>query len=413
MKLNHSVQFRSEFKIIYMKQNNTTYVIDCGKNTSTMYNGKKYESLTHEEVLDLPSKLNAGDVIVTEYSHMGVPRTQRSLSQPFTATQLLNWYEELKNRGITLKLFPQKSTPSAINYSAKEIIEARNLDPEKFYKTEDLKSDETDPMAIYNYMREKKNISLMDPPSNFEPSDTRKEGWKRKSQCTELCNQARSFHYIDDNSNWIREKAKQIADNLSNEAKDCFGLMVNIDGLGEKTKDNIREQLGIDPNNLDDLERCCERGLLSSIRGISKNKEEKFLTCIRNKDIKEKDIVMPAIYAVLSTLRGRVLNDDGELSSELYFRESTGELPGWYFVKRYILSFSPFHLKGGTARSNIFHHSVKNWIKKKAEAEGVNLKGKQRGQFTAEEDEVFLKYRRIYMKSVKELFVAIKNILQS
>lgn len=390
-----------------------TIVLDCGKNESTMYDGENYKILTHKEVLFLPENLNSGDKIIAEYSHLGVPRTQKSLSQPFTARELLDFYRNCENKKVELRFFPQKSTPSAINYSAQEIIKVRNLDPNKFHKTEDLKSDHTDPMAIYNYMEDKKNISLMYPPTDFEPSDIRKEGWKRKSQCTELCNQARSFHYVDDNSNWIRKNAKQIADQLSDQAKDCFGLMTNIDGLGDKTKDSIREQLGINPDNLDELERCCTEGALSSIKGISKNKEQKFLTCIQNKEIKEKDIVMPAIYAVLSTLRGRVINNDGDLSSELYLRDSTGDMPGWYFVKRYILSFSPFHLKGGTARSNIFHHSVKNWIKKKAEAEGFNLKGKQRGQFTAEEDEIFLKYRRIYMKSVKELFVAIKNILQS
>jgi hypothetical protein len=395
------------------KTSGKLYVLDCGKNSSTMYDGTDYKQLTHEEVLLLPKNLNRGDRIIVEYSHLGVPRTQRSLSQPFTAKQLLNFYADCKTRGIILELFPQKSTPTAINYSAKQIIKVRNLDPEKFHKTEDLKCDETDPMAIYNYVMEKRNVSMMSPPVDFEASDVRKEGWKRKTQCTELCNQARSFHYVDYNSDWIRKNAKQIAEKLSDQAKDCFGLTINIDGLGEKTKDNIREQLGINPDNLNELERCCREGLLSSVKGISKNKEQKFLASIQNKDIKEKDIVMPAIYAVLATLRGRVINDDGDLSSEIYFRPSTGDMPGWYFVKRYILCFSPFHLKGGTARSNIYHHSVKNWIKKKAEDEGLNLKGKQRGQFSKQEDEVFLKYRRIYSKSCKELFIAIKNILES
>lgn len=395
-----------------MNKSQKTIIIDCGKNSSTMFDGENYKTLTHKEVLTLPQSLNSGDRIIAEYSHLGVPRTQKSLSQPFTKRELQDFYRNCENKKVELRFFPQKSTPSAINYSAKEIIKARNLDPNKFHKTEDLKSDETDPMAIGNWIKDK-NVSLMYPPTDFEPNDIRKEGWKRKSQCTELCNQARSFHYVDDNSDWIRNNAKQIAEKLSEEAKDCFGLMTNIDGLGDKTKDSIREQLGINPDNLNELERCCKEGLLSSIKGISKNKEQKFLTSIQNKDIKEKDIAIAAIYAVLSTLRGRVINNDGDLSSELYLRESTGNMPGWHFVKRYILCFTPFHLKGGTARSNIFHHSLKNWVKKKAEAEGINLKGKQRGQFSKEEDEVFLKYRNIYAKSVKKLFIAIKSILQS
>ena len=395
-----------------MNTSQKTIIIDCGKNSSTMFDGENYKTLTHKEVLTLPQSLNSGDRIIAEYSHLGVPRTQKSLSQPFTEKELLDFYRNCENKKVELRFFPQKSTPSAINYSAQEIIKVRNLDPNKFHKTEDLKSDVTDPMAIGNWIKDK-NISLMHPPTDFEPSDIRKEGWKRKSQCTELCNQARSFHYVDDNSDWIRKNAKQIAEKLPEQAKDCFGLMTNIDGLGDKTKDSIREQLGINPDNLNELERCCKEGLLSSIKGISKNKEQKFLTSIQNKDIKEKDIAIAAIYAVLSTLRGRVINNDGDLSSELYLRESTGNMPGWTFVKRYILCFTPFHLKGGTARSNIFHHSLKNWVKKKAEAEGINLKGKQRGQFSKEEDEVFLKYRNIYAKSVKKLFIAIKSILQS
>lgn len=406
----------------YMKKHiKKLFVVDCGKNESTVFDGHHCpktglpvsKKISHDSVLDLHKHLSKGDWLVSEYSHLGVRRTQKSLSQPFTENQLLDFYTSCKKKGIILKLFPQKSTPTAI-YFAKDIVaRVKGLDPTKNHDLKVLKSDETDPIAIYYYIMAHENISLMNPPLDFEASSVRQEGWSRKSECTELCNQARSYHYIDDNSDWIRKRINEIADRLSPQAQSCFGLEVNIDGLGPKTAERIKNELGIDPKNLDEMEKACKEKKLSSlIHGVSEKKETKFLECIQNKTIKEDDIAMSAIYAILSTLRGKVVNNEGDISTELYRRQSTGDLPGWYFVKRYVLCFSPFHLKGGTARSNLYHHSIKSWIKEQAKKDGFDLDKKQKGQFSKGESEVFLKYRRIYAKACKELFVNLKNMVQ-
>ena len=411
---------------------NKLTVLDCGKNSSTMYDyNKNYTELSHEEVLKLPYVLNEGDTLVTEYSHMAVPRTKKSLSQPFTKEQLLAFYKACEENGIIFLLFPQKSTTSANFFSQEEILknmpkkefDNRKLAGKKVYTKDDLKHDKTDPMAIYNYIQAKPNISLMKPPTTFEASDIRKEGWDRKKECTILCNQARASGngkdlYSDSNSDWIRAHALEISNQLSDDAKSCFGLTISIPGLSDKRKKQIKEELGIDPTNLEQLKVACQQGKISQLPGLGPKIEQSFLDAVENPKITPKVLEKPhAIYAILSTLRGKVLDDDGNLSSDLYLRESTGELPGWAFVKRYVLGFSPYHHKGGTARSNIYHHALKSWVRSQAEEKGVFLfegkKAKSKGNFSQEEEEVFLKYRRIYSKSCKELFVAIKSILES
>ena len=82
---------------------------------------------------------------------------------------------------------------------------------------------------------------------------------------------------------------------------------------------------------------------------------------------------------------------------------------------------TPFHHRVGVARSNIFHHGMKNWIAKMAKLDGVMLKrlgstGKMssfvpRGQFSPEQNRVFKKYRKQYCDSIRSLFQVCKKIM--
>ena len=60
-------------------------VIDCGKNTATIYNSDKdiCKTISHMDVLRLPEELDSGTVVVAEYAHLGCPRQKYSLSQPY------------------------------------------------------------------------------------------------------------------------------------------------------------------------------------------------------------------------------------------------------------------------------------------------------------------------------------------
>ena len=329
-----------------------TIVVDCGKNSSTFFDGNKTDTLSHKEVLNLPNILERGSLIISEYAHLGVPRTLKSLSQPFTAKELYLFYAACKDKDITLKLFPQKSTPRAIENS--------NLE----------KDDETDPQAIYNLVKDFPRISLMNPPESFELSSSRQEGFSWKRDINTILNHARSELYQDKASGWIRDNINIISDNLSEEAQSVFNI-VRYKKANQKLN-------------------------------------------INQGDIKVNDLRMPQMYSILATLQGTIENDsDGGARIEFNprLRQGSTQRAGWSFIKRYVLCMSPFHLKGGVARSNLYYHGLKNWVIAQAKLEGFNLKGKHRGEFSQEEDEVFVKYRARYVKAMKDLFFVYKSIL--
>lgn len=334
-------------------------VLDCGKNESTIYDGTRCKSLSHSEVKNLPSTLESGTTVVCEVAHLAVPRTMKSLAQPFTASELQTLYQDFRDNNIELRFFPQKSTPRAQNYS--------NLE----------KSDETDPIAIYNLLKDFRQISLMKPRDNFDVDSLRQEGWSMKAYMNTLLNFARRYEYKhkdDKNSQWIKNNLENICARLSDEAKSCFGLG---DESRYKRKDTKRE--------------------------------------INAGDMNINKVNLNQIYAVLSTLQGKIVENGESISiiDEPIKRNSTQKLAGWDFARRHLLCMSPNHMRGGVARSNLYYHGARNWIIARAKEEGLLLKGKNRGKFEQLEDQAFLKYRRIYRKSIKELFTAIKTILQS
>ena len=79
---------------------------------------------------------------------------------------------------------------------------------------------------------------------------------------------------------------------------------------------------------------------------------------------------------------------------------------------------TPFHFRGGVARSNLYYHGMKNYIIRKAKEDGIKLKGKKRGgffdddgktfkagtKFTKEEDNCFLMHRKNYNHAIRELY---------
>lgn len=338
---------------------NKLTVLDCGKNESTMYDGKTCKPLSHAQVLNLPHTLESGTTVVCEAAHLATPRTMKSLAQPFTASELQKLYQGFRDNNIELRFFPQKSTPRAQKYS--------NLE----------KSDETDPIAIYNLLQDFRQISLMKPRNNFNVNPVRQEGWDMKAYMNILLNFARRYEYKhedDKNSQWIRDNIEKICTQLSDQSKSCFGL--GDDSRYKRKNSKLGVQAG---------------------------------------DMNFNNVNLNQVYAVLATLQGQII-ENGEMVcivDQPIIRNSTQKLVGWDFARRHLLCMSPNHMRGGVARSNLYYHGARNWIIARAKEEGVMLKGKNRGEFSTLEDEAFLKYRRIYRKSIKELFVGIKNILES
>ena len=318
-----------------------TYVLDCGRNTSTLYDSLKDETITitHAEVLNLPERLEANSLLVSEKAHIGVPRTKRSKAQPFTADQLLDLYSRFESNGITLRLFPEMSTPRACSYSGLE------------------KSDLNDPKSLFILLRDYPNTSLMKPRESFEPTPLREEMWQ-----------------------FIVNNLEFIANNLSETAKECFNLTDEHKYKHERYKDELTYPFK--PNSIKKMQ----------------------------------------IYTVLCTL----IDDDGNER----LRQSTNELAGWQFVKQGVFGFTPFHRRGGTARSNLIFHGLMSYVNQTGKEAGFNFMRKvekpdpkakggkktvsvqlRRGDMTPEEDAFFLERRKEYCDEVRELWQLGKSIL--
>ena len=348
------------------------YVLDCGMNTATLFTAKtgEVEMISHPAVLNLPEELPRGSTIVCEYAHLGCPRKKRSLSQPFEDYRLLDLYERFEEKGITLKLFPQFSTPRAGNYAIKVTGDITRK-----------KSDMTDPENIYFLLRDFPEISLMNPPKSFELSDIRAESYEWVADSNMYLNPARTCKYAGEETsplgNFISKNIQQIYESVSETCRSAFNIEVAKVNRGE-----------------------CKKGQVK-------------VNALRNTQI----------YSILIQL----LDADGNPR----VRKSTGKLPSWKFIKRYSIKMTPFHLKGGVARSNLYHHGVHNWVSTQIANElGVkpkSIKSKSRGGyindddkknpvyvegFNEEENRLFRKYRTQYCNAVRELFRAFKDIIE-
>ena len=353
------------------------YVLDCGKNSSTLYNSEldtnpcykppSKESLTylsHSQVLDLHKHLPRGSQLRCEYAHLGCPRKKRSKAQPFTEGELLNFYNNLRNTGIELRLTPQQSTPRAINRSRLP------------------KSDENDPKSIFLLLEDYPEISLMNPPMSFELSDKRQESYDWVEESNIILNNQRGEDYKEDNPLYL--------------------FVIS----------NIEKMFNDNPI----LEECFSDEDKSRFKRNSKKRPDNQ----QSGNINPKGLKLNQIYAVLCQL----MDEEGNLR----FRKSTDELAGWGFIKRYALKMTPFHLKGGVARSNLYWHGMRHYISKKASADlGITKKSfmaKKRGGYYDSEtgkyvepmsmlaEQEFLRYRQRYCEAIKVLYIACKQALE-
>jgi hypothetical protein len=330
-------------------------VVDCGKNSSTMLRkGKKVEVFNHKDLFNQIVKLPSGTKVVCEEAHLGTPRRGLSKSQPFTEDELLPFYRKCEEKGIDLAFFPQQSTFRAQQYYRTK----HNLTEENFPK-----SDENDPLALRELLQDFPELCLSKPKESFSEDLVRSDGNKFKNDLNTHLNHARAsepkrYCYVDDGCRaWIVDNIDEISSKLSPLTQKIFGL---------------------------DEESCYKK-----TGKINLNK-----------------IKMTQFYSVVASLI------DYEGNPRL--REATLKSPGWRFIKRYVFSMTPFHRKGGVARSNIYHHGIKNWHKNQCAEQGLDVPSKGgRGVFTKEQDDFLVKCRKEYCDAVRELFQVCKKMISS
>ena len=339
------------------------YVLDCGRNTATIYNSEtdECEVITHQELLNLPETLPAGSTVVCEKAHLAIPRTRKSRAQPFEDVVLLNLYKRFELNKISLKLFPEKSTPRACAYSGLE------------------KNDINDPKSIYILLSNFPEIQLMNPPSSFEVSPLRQEMWDFKDETNTILNVARvgedkENYLLDECGKWMIDNLEFIAENLSKEARECFHLSSN---------DRNKKKHGF------------------NLKSIKKGQ----------------------IYSVLCTLiddegNKRIRESTGDLAGWNFVKQAVFGMTPHHWRGGVARSNLYYHgmmcyIRNKGKEYELYQEDGDFDFKRKVKIHKDKDKTRtiRRGDFTPEEDKFYLKHRKIYCDCIRELFQLAKKIV--
>ena len=272
------------------------FTADVGQGKVHIYdskNDKFYGKLPEQDLINLNiPELKKGDSLVVECAHLRESH-RFTMAQPFNFDELTKLKENAKERGITLLLFPQKSTPKTRKLAG--------LD-------EDDKTDEADTKAIASFLL--KDRSAFYALKEFTP--TRLTDFQEKNnfifdyiqQCNEDINPAKTSGYGFDKkkhpdyedavSRWIKKYALKLTEYLNADME-----LIEAIGLKFDRKNNIKIAV---PNR---------------------------------------------IY----TLVHSILRPDGTLR----VRPDIGLVPNWKYIKAHYLGCKPFHMNQGVAASNYKH----------------------------------------------------------
>ena len=270
------------------------FTADVGQGKVHIYDSGNdifYGKLPEENLINLNiNGLKRGDSVVVECAHLRESH-RFTMAQPFNFEQLTQLKKNAEEMGITLLLFPQKSTPKTRKLSG---------------LGNDDKTDEADTKAIANFLL--KDRSAFYSLKEFVP--TRLTDFQEKNnsifdyiqQCNEDINPAKTsgygfdkkIPYEDEISKWIKKYALRIAEYLDGDIE-----LIEAIGLKFDKKNNIKIAV---PNR---------------------------------------------IY----TLVHSILRPNGELR----VRPDLGLVPNWKYIKAHYLGCKPFHMNQGVAASNYKH----------------------------------------------------------
>jgi hypothetical protein len=283
------------------------FTADVGQGKVHVYdsgNDKFYGKLPQENLIDLSSipGIKRGDVLAIECAHLRESH-KLTLAQPFNYGQL----EELKKNadmiGVTIKLFPQKSTPKA-----------RKL----YGVSSDDKTDEIDTKAIASFLlKDEKAFRAL---KTFVP--VKLEKFQNKNQYI--------FEYIQEANDDINEaKSSDYGLTEKYEYEDEVSRWIK-----KYTVDGGSSVFGYRPTIADYLNH--DEELLNAL-GLSVDKKTGKLK-IENGN---------RIYTLTTT----ILRPDGSLR----LRKDNGLPAFWKYVKAHLLGCKPYHMNQGVIASNFKH----------------------------------------------------------
>lgn len=282
------------------------FVLDFGKCGSHIFNTttNEYHKIEHSDVINLNiPKLNHGDLIVVEEAHMR-SQEKNSLAQPFTYEQLKELERNSKEKNVEIRLFPQKSTPTARKVASLKV-------PELLEKT-----DENDVKVIGYFLKVSPNslstLKKFRPTTLEEYSEKSKYIFDARNKLNQDINFARNQVYgLKDNgyndaiSKWIKKYALILASNLENsDLCDFVGLELN------KNKNTLKDS-------------------------VKNYKNEK----------------LKILYNIVNT----ILTPEGNLR----VRPDNHKVPYWKYAKEVYFGITPYHMSAGVTASNYKYHKRK------------------------------------------------------
>ena len=217
------------------------FIMDCGARGGTfLYDVASdiADQIPNEDVINLNiPNIKSGDTIIIEDAHVRTRETL-SLAQPFTYDQLCTFKSNANKLGVSIKLFPQMSTPKARDF-------AGGVD----------KTDINDIQAIAAYLQARP--SILATLKNFNPitldeyRSKNESAWEDKDQLGEDINTARIYKYGDPKEGdfsdaviqWINDNIKVIYQKLTQEQRDMLNMVVKFKGKAKERIDYNRTRL--------------------------------------------------------------------------------------------------------------------------------------------------------------------------
>ena len=376
---------------------------------------KKYK-LTKAELLELPSKY-PDHAIIFEYAHLGVPETDdsSSLSQSFVEEQLDSFYKKCYENSCPLRFISQEITP--------RVIASQGL----------IKDDLLDPISIWLYvMKNPDKLNLMKPPTSFETSPIRQESHRWIDESNDILNLYRLLKNKQEEarSDKNQEKMRQLMsqNGILSFLLELIPKMIDEDGnplvrfidhTGDG-KDYTMEVL--EAAGLIELSPIwMKKPKSDEIIKNPKYEEGEFSTSVYHKgksstffaeagDIHIKNAMgNPMVATIIACFLGEKEGRNLNLKIRLRGSQDDKRAASWKWAKNYYFRLSAFHRKAGVAASNVKHWGARAYVKKKIlEVHGIKLQGLH--EFSAEENKLFQKYRRLYFhKYLKLMFNFIKD----
>lgn len=178
--------------------------LDFGGNVAHYYmaRSRKNGHMPFKGLLAWLLRLPRNTLVVCESAHLGVPQTEMSLAQPFTAEQLLKLYADLRAGGITLKLAPHSHTGKRMRFWVAHYHPDLMCDAKK--------SDAADAMTLAVYVDRCNEISLANPHKSFRRSAGRKFGRKVTKLSNAVLNAERTDKYSGSFYPLIVELARKV-----------------------------------------------------------------------------------------------------------------------------------------------------------------------------------------------------------